>query len=338
MWIINVLLPVLLITAAVAVILFLASNAVALALIRKKMFGYHFTHDPDIPTYTPDGVGVYKTPIEVELEGQMIRGGIYSPKKGGSDPDTLIIVCHGMWGSHLSYMQEVGYFCSSGFDVIGFDYIGTASSDGDDLGGFGQSLRCLNRIIEYVKATDGLSHRKIWVYGHSWGGYAVSNVAKFHPDIAGIVAMAPAASFQAVTKNMFPKFSHFLIPVMVTLDRKAMGEFSGLSAAESLEGYNGKALFIHSEDDPMCPYATTTGEIKEKFGNKFDYLILKDKGHNPQYTHEGLALMREYNRKASELKEEEDKIKLKRETDFLAMGKLDDGVMNAVVSYIKNAA
>ena len=45
-------------------------------MIYKKMFGYHFEHDPLVTTYTPEGVGVTSSPVEIELDEKMIRGGV----------------------------------------------------------------------------------------------------------------------------------------------------------------------------------------------------------------------------------------------------------------------
>ena len=309
--------------------------AAMVLLIYKKMFGYRFEHDPLVTTYTPDGVGVTSEPIEIELDGEIIRGGIYSPLNGSTASNKLVILCHGMWSSHRSYMQEIGYLCSKGLKVLAFDYIGTATSDGKTLRGFGQSLRCLCRVVDFVKASPGLSKREIWVVGHSWGGYAASNVAKFHPDIAGVVAIAPATSFDAVIRNMFPRGIHFLIPPAKLLDSIKTGRFANRTATDSLENFEGKALFVHSKDDPMCPFAATTGAVIEKYGGRFTYLILEDKGHHPQYTYEGLAIMREYNARIGSLNDENEKNELKKSTDFLAMGALDPEIMDRIAEFVK---
>jgi pimeloyl-ACP methyl ester carboxylesterase len=299
------------------------------------MFGYHFEHDPLVTTYTPEGVGVTSKPISFELDGETVRGGIYSPKHGETDPNKLVIVCHGMWGSHRSYMQEIGFICSKGLTVLSFDYIGTASSDGKTLGGFGQSLRCLERAVRFVKESKELANRQIWVVGHSWGGYAASNIVAFHPDVKGVVAIAPAASYEAVIRNFFPKGVHFLLPAAKLTDRIKTGRFANRNATESLKNYNGRALFIHSKDDPTCPFPTTTGAIREKFGNRFDYIILEDKAHHPQYTYEGLAIMRDYSIAMKTLSTEDERTEYKKATDFLKMGALDPRIMNEITQYIK---
>ena len=324
-------------TAAVAaIIVFFLMCMVMVLIVYKKMFGYHFEHDPLVTTYSPEKVGVTSIPVEIDLNGQTIRGCIYTPKDKMTDASSLIILCHGMWSSHRSYMQEVGYLCSHGYEVLAFDYIGTATSDGKTLGGFGQSLRCLDRVVSYVKNDPKLSNRKIWVFGHSWGGYAASNIIKFHPDIHGIVAIAPAVSYEAVIRNVFPKGIHFLIPTAKLIDKIKTGRYANQNAVKSLSKYNGKAIFLHSEDDPMCPYTTTTGAIKKKYGSKFDYVVLRDKGHHPQYTYDGLKLMAEYNKALKSAVSEDEKADLKRSTNFLAIGALDGTVMEKIIDYIGN--
>ena len=75
---------------------------------------------------------------------------------------------------------------------------------------------------------------------------------------------------------------------------------------------------------------------KEKFDQpNFEFFIVKDKGHNPQYSYSGLAIMKEYNEKMSHLATEEEKDECKRSTDFLAMGELDGEIMERVVAHIK---
>lgn len=319
-----------------AVAVFLLLCLVLVGMIYKKMFGYRFSHDPLVTTYSKESLDLVSTPIEVELSGEKIRGALYTKKGIEVNKNILVIVCHGMWSSHLSYLQDVGRLCSAGYETLAFDYIGTSMSDGKTLKGFGQSLRCLDAVVKFVKNNPDFVGRRIYVYGHSWGGYAATNIVKFHPDIAGIVAIAPAMSFDAVARNIFPKGIHFLIPMAKFTDRIRMGKFANQNALKSLEGYKGRVLMIHSEDDPMCPYATTTGLAKEKFREEnFGFIILKDKAHHPQYTYEGLAIMKAYNEKMTLLATEEEKNECKKATDFLAIGALDESIMKKIVSHIK---
>lgn len=333
--------PILIIVTVLAgVAAFVAVLSLVLALfISKKMFGYRFSHDPLVITYSPEKLGLESVPLEVELGGETVRGAIYSKCSKEKNSDVIVIVCHGMWSSHRSYMQDIGYICDAGYEVIGFDYIGTSLSDGKCLGGFGQSLRCLDAVVRYVKSSEELSKRKIVVYGHSWGGYAATNIVKFHPDIAAVIAVAPATSFEAVAKNMFPRAIHFILPAAKLTDRIRMGKFANQRADKSLEGYSGRVLIIHSEDDPMCPYRSTTGIVKEKFtDDNFTYISVADKGHNPHYTYAGLSLLREYSKTVSSLKTDEEKRNYKKSTDFLAMGELDPDIMDGVVDEIKSVS
>jgi len=330
---IEIILAVLIGAAAV----FIAITIALTVTVRRSMFGNRFAYDPLVKTYSPEMFDLGSKPFETDLGGEKLRGALYFKNGSDTDKSTLIIVCHGMWTGHMSYMQDVGYLCGAGFEVLAFDYIGTSLSDGKNLGGFGQSLRSLDAVIRSVKSDAQFSGRKIFVYGHSWGGYAVTNIVKFHPDIEGVVALAPATSFDAVAKKNFPKGIHFLIPVAKLFDRAKTGKFANRNALKSLAGYGGRVLIVHSEDDHMCPYSTTTRLLMKSLkGDNFKYLIMKDRGHNPNYTPRALEIMREYSKTLPTLTSAEEMRKYKENTDFLAMGELDSKVMDEIVAHIKN--
>ena len=326
---------VLLALLGVAAIYCLVATCLASAL-HKKMFGYRFSHDPLITTYTPDMFDLESEPIEVNVGGDTVRGALFHQRGREYDKSVIVVVCHGMWSSHKSYMQEIGYLCSKGFRTVGFDYVGTGISDGEELGGFGQSLRCLDGIVTHIKNDPELSKCRIYVLGHSWGGYAATNIVKFHPDITGVIAIAPAASFDAVAKSNFPKSIYFLIPFAKLIDKLKLGRFANRRAVKSFKGYNGSVLILHSKDDAMCPFDMTTAQIMKRYGgDNFNYYVTEGKFHNPHYTAEGLALMNEFNEKLSKLSDEDEKNEYKKTVDFIAMGALDTAVMDIVAEHIK---
>ena len=71
------------------------------------------------------------------------------------------------------------------------DYEGAESSDGKDIRGFGNSLRCTDYVIRVIKNNPELKDRDIYVVGHSWGGFAASNIAGIYKDIKGVVPLSP---------------------------------------------------------------------------------------------------------------------------------------------------
>ena len=209
-----------------------------------SIFKNRFSLDSFVKTYTKEQYNLLSKEIEVDVDGSKVRGFIYN--KETYKDDTLIIVCHGMWCTHKSYMQDIGYFCENGYQVLSFDYIGTDLSDGDSLIGFGQNVKCLDNVIKYVKEDETLKNKKIYLYGHSWGGHAVTNVVKFQPSVEGIIALAPATSFAKVLKGMTPFFLWPSILIIILIEKIKLGKYGALNAKRSLKKYESN-YFDHTE-------------------------------------------------------------------------------------------
>lgn len=300
-------------------------------LIHKFIFRKRFALDPNMKTYTAEGLGLTKKEISFNVDQNIIRGFLYN--KDDYKEDTLIIVCHGMWSTHLSYMQDIGYLCENGYQVLSFDYTGTDISDGDNIVGFGQSVKCLDKAIDYVQSLDEFKKRKIYVYGHSWGGYAVTNIVKFKPEIDGVIALAPAISFGRVLKGLLPKLLWPVIPVILMIDKIKTGKYGCLSAKRNLKGYKGKVFILHSVNDSLCKYKYTTEVLKKKYPN-IKYYVTNGKGHNPNYSINAISLMNEYFANLKKLPKEEIP-KYMQTVDYLAMGELDREVMSKIIEALE---
>jgi len=301
--------------------------------VHKMMFGHRFKLDPLQGVYTKEILGLDAKPVEFYAKKNKLRGFLYS--KQGYKENVIVVYCHGMWACHNSYLQNIGYLADKGYQVLGFDYIGTESSEGKNLGGFGTSLKSLDYAIKFIKNDEELKNKDIYVVGHSWGGFATSNIAALHPDIKGVVPMSPVIGVSELTKGLLPKWMGFMAYLFKFIDSLKCGKYSYFNAIKSLNNYKGKVLFIHSIDDEMVKIDYSTNLVKEKCKNKkIEYYIVEGKRHQPHYTLDACEKMYAFNSKIKGLsKEEVDNIK--RETDFLAMGVIDPTVMDKVVELIE---
>ena len=312
------------------VIILLLLFCIAL-LFHNAMFKKRFTHDPDIELYKEEDFQLNSVKYSVKIKKETINGKFYF--KENYKKDKLIVVCHGMFSSHLSYMQDIGYLCNRGYKVFGFDYVGTSSSTGKSLVGFGSSIRSLDYVIKTLLKEDEFKNIDLYVYGHSWGGHAVTNITKFEPRIKGVIALAPALSFEDVIKGLVPKFMYPMIPFLSLIEKIKLGRYGSCKAHKSFKKYQGKVLVIHSKDDHMVKYNLTTLKLEKRYPN-FKYLILNDRKHNPVYTVEAVNKMDAYNLKSRSLSEQE-KLELKKQTNFLEFGELDFEILENIVHFIE---
>ena len=298
--------------------------------IHNKAFNKRFMPNPLVKFYTKEEFNLDYEKIEIKYNDETIAGGLYS--YGEYDNDKLIIFCHGMESCKESYMQEIGYIAQKGFLVLGFDYLGTNESTGL-IKGFGTSLKSLDIVINYIKSNDKLKNKKIYVVGHSWGGYASTNIVSLHNDIEGIVALAPALNFYRLLRSVY-KINPFFARLVVFVDKIKLGKYSNRNGLKSLKKYNGKILIIQSKDDNRVKFDTSLGLIKKELNDKAEYIILEDRMHNPDYKKESVDYLNEFLNNVFKYSGEE-QIEYMKNQNYHKMGELDPVVMDGIINFLK---
>ena len=300
--------------------------------IHKKYFSKRYKKNPLINYYTKEEFNLKNDEIEFDCNGLILRGDFYyydNPRT-----DKLIIVCHGMFSSVISYMQEIEYFCRKGFKVLAFDYEGTEKSEGKGIRGLSNSPKCISAGIDYVKSLEEFKGVEICLFGHSWGAFGVTNAIKYHKDVNKVCAVAPFASLKRLCMGMYPKFMWLFIPLFIFIEIINCGKYAFLKGYNTLNSFNNEVLILHSEDDSIVNYSYNTKYLQDKLSHKqnISFMILQGKNHNPTYTYKAIELSKEYNKLYYSLpKDEVDE--LTKNTDFHALGELDPEVMDKIVEF-----
>jgi alpha-beta hydrolase superfamily lysophospholipase len=103
----------------------------------------------------------------------------------------MIVICHGMHAGADDYLPFIAYFVHNGYAVFSYDCQGTYASEGDSTVGMCTPLVNLDHALTYIKNDRQLSQYKLYLFGHSWGGYAATSVLSLHKNICGCAAVAP---------------------------------------------------------------------------------------------------------------------------------------------------
>lgn len=310
------------------IILFLVSFLVVLNA-HNKMFNKKYI-PPKIDSYTKEEYNLDAKKVEIDYKGNNIRGYIYT--YGEYDKNKILVFCHGMESTKESYIQEIAYLAHSGFMVIGFDYLGVNESDGL-IKGFGDSLLSLDKVINYIKHSDELKSKDIFVVGHSWGGYAATNIVRFHKDIKGVVALAPVVSFKRYLNNN-PKYNKIIISILMLIEKIKFGKYSGCDALNSLNEYDGKIMIIQSKNDHLLPFDSTFGYLKNGLKKNAKFIVNDDRYHNPDYKKEAVFKLMAFLNNVSKYSGDE-LVDFMNKQDFRSMGELDNNVMDEIVNFIK---
>ena len=82
----------------------------------------------------------------------------------------------------------------------------------------------------------------------------------------------------------------------------------------------------------MVKYEANTVPLMKECKNA-KFLISENKYHNPDYSDDALKIMVNFYKEIKG-KTAEEANEIKKRTDFIAMGKLDDEVMNSIISFL----
>lgn len=120
--------------------------------------------------------------------GQWKLQGYFYPCSGA---EKMVVVCHGMHAGSDDYIPFIAHFVRSGFAVFSYDCQGTYASEGDSTVGMCTPLVNLDHALNYIESSPEFSQYKLYLFGHSWGGFAATSVLSLHKSVCGCAAVAP---------------------------------------------------------------------------------------------------------------------------------------------------
>ena len=311
----------------------------------KKAFNKSLKRYDELPylkyfRYT-DFKGLKAKPYSFKSQENTLRGNFYF--YDGYDDSVIVIFCHGISGGHSAYLHEIEMLCKAGFMVLAYDNTGCIDSDGKNIGGFAASIKDLDNAIISLKKNDEYKNKKIYVMGHSWGGFAASNIYNFQ-QVDKMVAVSPFISIKQMYNDFFHCFSKLLIPRVLQLESKSIGKkYIKSTAVNALNNAFGKALVIHSKDDTVVKYKTTTAVLQKKIiSPNVEFYILDNKDHHPLFTKEAVDYYNETFSVFTKLIQEKKINTLEEKKDYFAkinFEKLviqDKEVWKKVIEFLKN--
>lgn len=244
------------IAAAVVFLLFSAVSFIAIHEIYGDLFGR--AEKPELTiheTYEDMVKDFARTEVKFMSEDNELTGYLYGSAKNTKG---LVVISHGIGGGADSYIQEATYFAKRGYRVLSFSNTGSHESEGKGTMGLSQSVIDLDAALDYVESQAEFEKLPIFLYGHSWGGYAVTAVLNYDHEIAAVASVAgyntPMEMIMEWAKpNMgllrFPEY-----PYVWLYQKLRFGGASNLSAAEGINNVETPVLVIHGTEDEVIAY------------------------------------------------------------------------------------
>ena len=248
-------------------------------------FGRRFETNAFNMNHVENFEGLERTRYEFTSDkGQTIVGYMYSSSESHKG---IIILAHGYGaGGHNSYMPSINYFAQNGYYVFAYDATGNDESGGKGIGGVPQGVIDLNYAINFVENSGDFPDLPIGLFGHSWGGYSVSNVLTYHPEIEAVIECSgPNSSSDLVegggTKVIGPVVK-VLMPVIKIYERTKYGGYATNSALDGFASTEAEIMVVHSSDDNIVPIEYGYDIYYEVYKDdpRFTFVRLEGKGHN----------------------------------------------------------
>ena len=106
------------------------------------------------------------------------------------DEKGMVVVSHGLHTGSDDYLPIIEYLVQNHYSVFGYNYKGTYESEGESTVGMCESLVDLDHALNYINSEAKFAGKKIFLLGHSWGGFATAAVLSLHKEVKGAACIA----------------------------------------------------------------------------------------------------------------------------------------------------
>ncbi|CAJ1581922.1 alpha/beta hydrolase [[Mycobacterium] wendilense] len=155
-----------------------------------------------------DTADQHRDDLSFQVDGETVRAWHY-PGRGerfaGPDGRPVVVMAHGLGATKDSALPGFAERLSAaGLDVVLFDY----RNFGDSDGAVRQVISIRGQLADYrgaiqaARALPGVDPAKVIVWGVSFSGGHVFNVAADDPRVAGVIAMTPAPDGMAAAVQL----------------------------------------------------------------------------------------------------------------------------------------
>ena len=230
---------------------------------------------------------------------------------GVGSPQGLVVISHGLGGGEGSYLMEALYFVDHGYQVLCYSNTGCWDSEGKNCIGLNQSVLDLDAALTWVEGESRFDGVPVFLYGHSWGGYAVAAVLHFDHDVA---ASASVAGFNKAMPMIMEWGGRMIGPLIyaeypfIWINQKlTFGETFELTAVDAINGTDTPVLILHGDEDATVGYDTVSIiSQKDQITNpNVEYIVRSGEGQNG---HNSLFQALERNAYMDELQAEYDEL------------------------------
>ena len=264
---------------------------------------------------------------------------LYGHLYGPGNTEGLVVISHGLGGGEGSYLSETLFFVDRGYQVLCYSNTGCWDSEGKTCVGLSQSVLDLDGALTWVEGEDRFDGLPVYLYGHSWGGYAVAAIFHLGHDVAASASVAgfndPLPMILEWGEGMMGPLVYAELPFIWLNQRLTFGDTFGLTAVDALNSTDTPVLILHGDGDATVGFDTVSIiSQRERITNpNVEYVVCGQEGQNG---HNSLFQALERNAYMDQLQLEYDALyerydhHIPEEADRAFYAKVDKGLANKV--------
>jgi dipeptidyl aminopeptidase/acylaminoacyl peptidase len=230
-------------------------------------------------------------------DGYEIEGYLNLPLKGENNLPFIVIPHGGPWErDRWCYDPIVQFFTNQGYGVLKMNFRG---STGYGIHHLLAGIKQISTVMidDIADGAKWLVEQKyadsanIFLYGHSYGGYAALQSIIRYPEIyRGAVSVGAPTDINKLMdyyKDQKNKFNYEFWKTTIG-DPKHDDDFlDSISTIYNIKKIKRPILLFHGEKDQIVPVSQTENFIKkaEDLGRKIEYKIIKDEDHSISANH-----------------------------------------------------
>ena len=231
--------------------------------------------------------------IKVEREmivcGRKKRLAAYLLTDGRAQCKGLVIISHGIRDRGEGYFTEARAFLALGYQVLLYDAVGSGNSTGKSQRGLPQSAIDLNDVLIWAEREPRFQSLDFYLYGHSWGGYAVCAVFYYgaHERVKAVCSLSgfndPSRMVLESGSVLSEGLGRFVYPPVYVLQFLRFGRGAHRTAVHGMEkARDVRFLILHAEHDETVHAEGAGIYAKRKLFDGEDrvrFALVKGRGH-----------------------------------------------------------
>ena len=218
------------------------------------------------------------------------RGRLAVYHLGEENKKGLVILSHGIRDCAEGYFSEARGFLDEGYRVLLYDAAGSGASSGRSQRGLPQSAIDLQRVLTWAEGQPCFDGLAFYLYGHSWGGYAVCAVfcKGAHPRVKAVCSLSgfndPGRMLLESSSTLTVHFGRFMYPALLFMQVMRFGRAMYDTAEKGIRAAKGtRFLILHAEHDQAirlngASVYARRGELENE-GGRVKFEVIEGRHH-----------------------------------------------------------